>query len=572
METTPSAANAPKWWQTAVFYQIYPRSFADSNGDGIGDLPGITAKLDYLHGLGVDAIWLSPHFPSPLFDCGYDVSDYLGVAPEYGTMADFQRLLTEAHGRGMHLILDLVLNHTSHEHAWFRESRSSRDNPKRDWYIWKDGRENGPPNNWYSTFGGPAWEYDEAAGQYYYHYFFKQQPDLNWRNPRVKEAMFQVVRFWLDMGVDGFRLDAIGTIFERPDMPDQTATVTQDELILSARDAATPEHFQALAAQWQAMFGLQVDQPGMHELLQDLRQLVDRYPGRVLVGESDEIAYCGSDELHLVFNFPLMRTNRLTPAWILANQRERLEALPTAAWPCNTLGNHDSQRVFSHFADGNHDLEWARIALALVLTLKGTPFLYYGEEIGMTDLLLNDVSDFRDMLGVWHYETERRLLNTPVSEATLLAASRGRDKCRTPMQWSAGANAGFCPAGVRPWLPVNPNCDAGVNVMSQQTDPESLLSFYRRLLGVRRATPALQSGDYAPIRAGSPDCLIFLRESAAGGGGCLVAINMSPGPQRVQLQLPPAACLFSSAGRAPEVAVSPSDLSLAPFEVFIGRI
>ncbi|MDP3046334.1 MAG: alpha-amylase family glycosyl hydrolase, partial [Chloroflexota bacterium] len=286
MTTTPSAANAPRWWQTAIFYQIYPRSFADSNGDGIGDLPGITAKLDYLQKLGVDAIWLSPHFPSPLFDCGYDVSDYLGVAPEYGTMADFQRLLAEVHGRGMRLILDMVLNHTSDEHAWFRESRSSRDNPKRDWYVWKNGRENGTPNNWYSTFGGPAWEYDEATGQYYYHFFFKQQPDLNWRNPRVKEAMFQVVRFWLDMGVDGFRLDAIGTIFEHPGMPDHTATMTQDELILASRDAATPEHSKSLAAQWQAMFGLQVDQPGMHELLQDLRRLVDRYPGRVLVGES----------------------------------------------------------------------------------------------------------------------------------------------------------------------------------------------------------------------------------------------------------------------------------------------
>ena len=572
METTPSAANAPKWWQTAVFYKIYPRSFADSNGDGIGDLPGITAKLDYLHGLGVDAIWLSPHFPSPLFDCGYDVSDYLGVAPEYGTMADFQRLLTEAHGRGMHLILDLVLNHTSHEHAWFRESRSSRDNPKRDWYIWKDGRENGPPNNWYSTFGGPAWEYDDATGQYYYHYFFKQQPDLNWRNPQVKEAMYQTVRFWLDMGVDGFRLDAIGTLFEHPDMPDQTATVTQDELALAARQAATPEHFQALAAQWQAMFGLQVDQPGMHELMQDLRQLVDRYPGRVLVGESDEIAYCGSgdDELHLVFNFPLMRTNRLTPAWVLANQRERLEALPAAAWPCNTLGNHDSQRVFSHFADGSHDLEWARISLALVLTLKGTPFLYYGEEIGMTNLLLNNVSDFRDMLGIWHFETERRLLNTPVSEATLLAAGRGRDKCCTPMQWSAGTNAGFCPAGVRPWLPVNPNCDAGVNVMSQQTDPASLFSFYRRLLGVRRATPALQSGEYTPLDPHSDQCLAFLRRSLTPPQTCVVVLNMSDRTRRLRFDVATsgATVLFSTHRPAGD-QMDLRTLAVAPLEVLV---
>jgi alpha-glucosidase len=568
-----SGASAPEWWQTAVFYQVYPRSFADSNGDGIGDLPGVISRLDYLHDLGVDAVWLSPHFPSPLLDCGYDVSNYLGVAPEYGSMADFQRLLAEVHGRGIRLILDLVLNHTSDEHAWFRESRSSRDNPKRDWYIWRDGREDGPPNNWYSTFGGPAWEYDEATAQYYYHYFFRQQPDLNWRNPQVKEAMFQVVRFWLDMGVDGFRLDAIGTIFEHPDMPDHTATLTQDELLLAARDASTPEQVHALNAHWKAMFGLQVDQPGMHELLKDLRRLVDRYPGRVLVGESDEIAYHGSgdDELHLVFNFPLMRTNRLTPDWVVTNQRERLEALPAGAWPCNTLGNHDSRRVFSHFADGSHGQEWARISLALVLTIKGTPFLYYGEEIGMTDLLLDDVSDFRDLLGVWLYETERRLLNTPVSEATLLAASHGRDKCRTPMQWSSETNGGFCPAGVRPWLPVNPNCSAGVDVRGQLTDPSSLLNFYRRLLAVRRATPALQFGDYSPIQVTVPDCLVFLRESASDAGSCLIAMNMSPESRWVDVELPPVTCLFSSAGRAPKADVDPRHLCLAPFEVLIGQ-
>jgi alpha-glucosidase len=235
LKTEPFPGNRPEWWKTAVFYQIYPRSFADSNGDGIGDLPGIISKLDYLRDLGVDAIWLSPHFPSPLLDCGYDVSDYLGVATEYGTLADFQRLLAELHGRGMRLILDLVLNHTSDQHAWFKESRSNRDSPKRDWYIWRDGRAGGPPNNWCSTFGGSAWEYDEATDQYFYHYFFKQQPDLNWRNPQVKEAMFQVVRFWLDMGVDGFRLDAIGTLFEHPDMPDHAAAMSQDELMLAAK-------------------------------------------------------------------------------------------------------------------------------------------------------------------------------------------------------------------------------------------------------------------------------------------------------------------------------------------------
>jgi alpha-glucosidase len=292
------------WWQKGVFYQIYPRSFADGNGDGIGDFYGMIERLDYLRELGIDAVWLSPHYPSPNADCGYDVADYVGVAPEYGTLDDFERFLDGAHQRGIRVILDLVLNHTSDQHPWFIESKSSRDNQKRDWYVWRDGKEGGPPNNWYSSFGGSAWEYDSVTEQYYYHYFLKEQPDLNWRNPAVKRALWDAVCFWLDRGVDGFRLDAIGTIFERPDFADQTAEFTQRELVQALHAAQTQEEQERLAEYWKIMFEYQLDQPGVHELMQELRALVDEYSDRMLVGESEDIAYYGdgTNELHLAFN------------------------------------------------------------------------------------------------------------------------------------------------------------------------------------------------------------------------------------------------------------------------------
>src|SRR5919206_4185071 len=330
-----------KWWQQAVFYQIYPRSFADGNGDGIGDFPGMIAKLDYLRDLGIDAIWLSPHYPSPFLDCGYDVSDYTNVGPEYGTLEEFTAFLREAHARGIRVVLDLVLNHTSDRHPWFVESRSSRDNPKRGWYIWRDGADDAPPNNWASIFGGSAWELDLPTGQYYYHVFLKQQPDLNWRNPEVKRAMWDAVRFWLDLGVDGFRLDAIATIFEHPGLPNHMLPRSPDE-ILDANMLDKQDYDQLLR--------FQLHQPGLHDLMRELRAIVDEYPGdRVLIGEDEDVAFhsAGDDELHLVFNFPLMRVRRLTPAHVRANQAARLSELPPGAWPCNTLGNHDAPRVWS---------------------------------------------------------------------------------------------------------------------------------------------------------------------------------------------------------------------------------
>jgi len=560
-----------KWWQSAVFYQIYPRSFADGNGDGIGDLGGMIEKLDYLKNLGVDAIWLSPHYPSPQYDCGYDISDYTGVDPDYGTLDQFKILLNEVHKRGMRLILDLVLNHTSDQHPWFLESRSSRDNPKRDWYVWHDGINGQPPNNWNSTFGGSAWEWDEKTQSYYYHFFFKEQPDLNWRNPEVKKAMFDAVRFWLDLGVDGYRLDAIGTIYEDPSLPNHPITESMEELYRGFRQAEGHEDWLAVRKIWERMFSQQTDQPGMHELMRELRALIDEYDDRMLVGETEEISFYGSgdDELHMVFNFPMMKAPHITPEFVRANQLERLGALPPGAWPCNTLGNHDSPRILSSFGDGVHDDAIARVNLALMLTLKGTPFLYNGEEIGMSDYLLSNIADVRDNLSLWAYKMEREIMGSSEEEATRFAFQRGRDKSRTPNQWRNAPNAGFCPPDVRPWLPVNPNYAEGVNVEDQDGDPESMLNFYRRILAMRRQNPALIGGEFELVNQEAKDYLAFLRTSDEQR--LLVALNMSAAVHRVAVELPEKELrvVFSSHKRA--ASATADGFELQPFEVFIAE-
>ena len=571
----PPAAGARPWWQTTVFYQIYPRSFADSSGDGIGDLPGITGRLDYLRDLGIGAIWLSPHYPSPLLDCGYDVADYTGVAPEYGTLDDFKRFLDAAHQRDIRVVLDLVLNHTSDQHSWFQDARRGRQQPHHDWYVWHPGRDGGPPNNWTSVFGGSAWEFVPELGLYYYQYFLKQQPDLNWRNPAVKQAMFAAARFWLDLGVDGFRLDAIGAIFEDPTLTDHAAQMSQRDLFALMALASSDEQRRQVDAQWRLMYQRQVDQPGVHALMSELRTVIDAYPDAMLVGETDDIAYMGDghNELHLVFNFPLMQTNRLTPAWVRANQASRLAALPPGGWPCNTLGNHDSPRVYSRFGDGRHDASLARLSAALALTLPGTPFLYNGEEIGMSDLLLDDIGQFRDLLGLQLYRMAHEEFGLPAPFAVAQAARHGRDKCRTPMQWTSAPQTGFCPPDVRPWLPVNPNAAQGVNVADQTDDPASLLNFYRRLLAVRRQTPALHAGADVPLHESADGYLAFLRRLDAPQASCLVALNMTDQPQDLSFDLAtgPTSCLFSSRQR-PAGPQSLHPLTLAPFEVFIAAL
>jgi len=561
-----------KWWQRAVFYQIYPRSFADGNEDGIGDFSGILAKLDYLKDLGVDAIWLSPHFPSPNWDNGYDISDYCDVAPEYGTLEEFKRFLAEAHAREIRVVLDLVLNHTSDQHPWFLESRSSRDNPRSDWYVWVDS----PPNNWQSCFDGDAWTYVPERDQYYYHYFMKQQPDLNWHNPEVKAAMWHVVRFWLDMGVDGFRLDAIGTIYEDPQLAPHGVPMNLAELRRFSETASTPEEIALKDEYWHDMFYKQWDQPGLHDLMKELRAILDEYDrDRMLVGEDENIAYMGDgdDELHLVFNFPLMRPERITPRHILQNQKERLaqlKALPVEGWPCNTLGNHDSSRIRTRYGDGDHDVELACLNAALVLTLRGTPFLYNGEEIGMTDLVITDPLKLKDTMASWYYERLVREFKVDPSEAALRAGHLSRDKNRTPMQWKNAPNGGFCPETVEPWLPVNPNYADGISVSDQIGDPNSMLNYYRKLLRLRKSTPALVEGNYTPLSGDSDEYFAFLRRSAQQT--ILVGLNYAGTPQTFDLDLPEKGLrtLFSSIGS--DHGRVPKKLTLSPFEVYIGEL
>ena len=566
-----------KWWQTAVFYQIYPRSFADGNGDGIGDFRGITQKLDYLASLGVDAIWLSPHFPSPNWDWGYDISDYTDVAPEYGTLEDFTLFLNESHRRGMKVILDLVLNHTSHEHAWFLESKSSRDNPKADWYVWVDT----PPNNWQSCFDGEAWTYVPERDQYYYHYFMKQQPDLNWHNPQVKNAMWDAARFWLDLGVDGFRLDAIGTIFEDPHLTPHEVPMNLAQLRRASELAQTPEEKLKIDQYWHDMFKYQLGDPGLHDLMKELRAVLDEYEGdRMLVGEDDDIRYLGNgnDELHLVFNFPLMWTERLTPSHIRLNQEERLaqlEALQLKGWPCNTLGNHDSSRIHTRYGDRQLDAELARLHAALVLTLKGTPFLYNGEEIAMSDLLITDPARLLDTMATWYYDRSIRELAVPMEEAALRAGEMTRDRNCTPMQWTSEPNAGFSPAGVATWLPVNPDYGRGTNVQSQEKNPNSLLNYYGRLLHVRKQNPALIEGDYLPVHHTSTEYFAFLRNS--GEQTVLVVLNFLADPLDLdfsdveEIKGQELHILFSSAERM-LANRPPYGLTVNPLEVLLAEI
>ena len=566
-----------KWWQTAVFYQIYPRSFADGNGDGVGDFRGITDKLDYLSSLGIDAIWLSPHFPSPNWDCGYDISDYMTVAPEYGTLEDFKLFLRESHRRGIRVILDLVLNHSSDEHPWFLESKSSRDNPKADWYVWVDT----PPNNWQSCFDGDAWTFSPERGQYYYHYFMKQQPDLNWHNPAVKQAMWDAVRFWLDLGVDGYRLDALGTVYEDPQLTPHEVPMNLAQLRRAGELARTTEEKKLIGTYWNEMFKNQWAQPGIHELMKELRSILDEYDGdRMLVGEDDNIDYMGNgnDELHLVFNFPLMRTERITPAHIRANQKERLarlDSLPYRGWPCNTLGNHDTSRIHTRYGDKQHDAELARLHASLVLTLRGTPFLYNGEEIGMTDLIITDPTKLRDTMATWYYDSAVNDLKVDPEEASRRAGEMSRDKNRTPMQWSHQPNAGFSPSEVETWLPVNPDYAHGINVRDQEHNPNSLLNYYRRILQVRKQNPALIAGEYQPVHESATEYFAFLRKSEEQT--VLVVLNFSGRAQDLDFSQVKdidgqnLRILFSSAERQ-LTTKPPRGLTVSPFEVLIAEI
>jgi alpha-glucosidase len=481
------------WWRDGVIYQIYPRSFSDSTGNGLGDLNGITARLDYLLDLGIDAVWLSPIYPSPDVDFGYDTSDYTAIDPRFGTMEDFDCLVSEAHRRGIRIVLDLVLNHSSDQHPWFQESRKSKNNPYHDWYMWRDPKPGGGvPNNWQSIFGGSGWEFDAARGQYYFHMFCKQQPDLNWRNPDVRQALLNVFRFWLERGVDGFRLDVFNAYFKHADYLDN------------------PSKFGLRAFDRQRHL-YDTDQPEMLPLVKEIRQLLDGYPERYVVGETflsnaeTAARYTGPDLLHASFNFELFAWRWHPKLFLKAIQRWE-NALHPAAWPNYVLNNHDITRSGSRYGAGEDD-ERLKVAAALLLTQRGTPFLYYGEEIGMRNIVLTK-TQVQDPAGKMYWPLYK-----------------GRDGCRAPMQWDDSPNAGFSTG--EPWLPVHENY-LFRNVKAQCADPDSLFHFYRRLLALRKQYPALVEGMFLPLNYDPRSVLGYLRQTA--DQTILVALNFSKRP------------------------------------------
>ena len=476
------------WWQDGVFYQVYPRSFLDTNNDGIGDLPGVTARLDYLSGLGIDAIWLSPFYPTPDADFGYDISDHTQVDARFGTMQDFDNLLEKAHTCGIRVVLDLVLNHTSDRHAWFIESRSNLTNPKRDWYLWRDKK-----NNWQSESGGSGWTYDAKTRQYFYHSYLPEQPDVNWHNPEVRKAQLDVVQFWLDRGVDGFRLDVFNVCFKDPEFKDNPAQ-------FGLRKFDQQKHL------------YDSDRPEMIPLLNDLRTLLDGYPDTYAVGETfmptteKSARYVGDDLLHAAFSFDFS-ANKIffpwKPGWLLKQIDLRENIFQEARWPTTVMSNHDLPRAATRYSP-NEDDSQAQLAMALLLTLRGTPFLYYGEEIGMRNIHLK----------------RNQIMDPPGKRYWPLY--KGRDGCRSPMQWDGSTFAGF--SSIQPWLPVHPDHNIR-NVSSQEQTPDSLLNFTRKLISMRKKYPALQLGDFTPLAARSRQVLAYLRSFESQT--ILVAFNFS---------------------------------------------
>jgi len=495
------------WWQTGVVYQVYPRSFGDSDGDGVGDLEGIRRHLDYLEWLGVDAVWISPFYRSPMKDFGYDVADYTDVDPLFGNLATFDRLLADAHARGLRVIVDYVPNHTSDQHAWFTDSRSSRTSPRRDWYVWRDPKPDGsPPNNWISVFGGSAWAWDEASGQFYLHSFLAEQPDLDWRNPEVKAAMFDVLRFWLDRGVDGFRIDV-------------AQFVAKDPLLRDNPPNPHPERMAHMGDWSQQLHLYDHGHPDVHEIYREFRALLDSYPGdRVSIGELHHeqfdvwAGFYGQnlDEIHVPFNFHL-----LFSPWDATEVRcivDAVEAaLPAGAWPNWVLGNHDQRRLASRIGEGQ-----ARVAMLLLLTLRGTPTIYYGDELGLPNAEIRP-DQVRDPWG-------------------LVEPGQGRDPGRSPMPWDGSPNGAFTAPDVDPWLPLAPGHET-TNVALQREDPASLLSMTRRLLELRRGHPALAEGVHRSVDGTGDGTFCFVRslDGADGAPALLVALNLTGEPRRVEL-------------------------------------
>lgn len=491
-ETNP----ARPWWHDAVVYQVYPLSYQDSTDDGFGDLRGLISRIPYLaETLGVDAIWVSPFYRSPMRDWGYDVSDHTDVGPVFGTLADAQEMIDKAHAAGIKVLADYVMNHTSDEHPWFAESRSSRDNPKRDWYVWYDGQDGGPPNNWVSVFSGPAWSFDEHTEQWYRHTYLPTQPDLNWRNPELVDAMLDVLRFWLDMGVDGFRVDAAHQIMKDPENRDNPPVPPDYQR--PWKDMGPYDQFVHL---------YDYGHPDVHEAHRRIREVLDSYGDTVSVGEvhifdlAEWATYYGDlDELHMPFNFQLMASD-----WDASSLRARIETvlwhIPEGGCTNWTLGNHDEIRLATRLPPGHE-----RIAALLVLTLPGTSFLYYGDELGMEETVIPDL-----------------LARDPWGQNVSYLS---RDGARTPMQWAPGPNAGFTAPGVSTWLPFGRDYER-INVESQLGDPGSILNMYRRLLQVRKKYEPLRGRSYASHPEAASDLLVYMR----GEGELTVILNFGSSP------------------------------------------
>ncbi len=532
--------NSPNlWWQKGVIYQIYLRSFQDSNADGVGDLAGIIQRLDYLSDtLGIDAIWLSPFYSSPMKDFGYDVANYTNVNPLFGDLDTFDRLVQSAHERDIRVIIDFVPNHTSDQHPWFQASRSARDNPKRNWYVWRPAQPDGsPPNNWLSLFGGKAWEWDEQTREYYLHSFLKEQPDLNWRNPEVVQAMLGIVRFWLEREVDGFRLDVAHWILKDPLLRDNPLNPDYDP------DKSNNPYDSQIHL-------YDKGHEDVHEIFRQFRALLDEYSrerSRYSIGEihifnwKEWALYYGEnlDELHMPFNFAFIQPIRWDALTVRAIVDAIEAAMPLNAWPNYVMGNHDEPRLATRYGQEN-----ARLAAMLLLTLRGTPTIYYGEELGLQSVPVPE-EKVQDPYG-------------------LRVPGKGRDPSRTPMQWDHTPTAGFSTADPSQlWLPLSPNTKVE-NVAAELEQPDSILNLYRELLRLRRKHPALHAGSYRPVDRVPRSCYLYLRESL--GQRFLIALNFSDTKQRVQLQGWGEAQIMLSTGLNRQGSIALEDFELGPRE------
>ncbi|MDE1939727.1 MAG: alpha-glucosidase [Alphaproteobacteria bacterium] len=542
------------WWRGAIIYEIYPRSFQDSNGDGIGDLNGITSRLDYIKSLGVDAIWLTPIYPSPQVDFGYDISNYEAIDPQYGTMKDFDRLVTEAKKRHIRIIMDLVLNHTSDKHPWFLESESSHDNPKRNWYIWRNGKNGGPPNNWQSVFGHSAWQYDAKTGQYYYHKFYIQQPDLNWRNPEVQKAMYDVERFWIKRGVAGFRLDAITNIFKDPKFRDESIIrdKTGKPVINAYGDVEVTDRYSS-------------NLPEVHGVLRQLRRVADSYEGRniVLIGETWVGSVTELRKMYGAHDDELQLPMDLQVGFIDKFDTNRFRTLINDAEtgiggnePLFVLDNHDKPR-WDRYGDGVHNQDIGRVLSTVIILSRDTAMYYYGDEIGMVTTPPTRKEDVRDPVGITGWPKDK-----------------GRDGERTPMQWTAGSDAGFSEAGVKTWLPIPPGYTS-VNVAAEQGRPDSLLTWFRNLGRLKHSDAALREGTEVILNTGDADVLSWLRQTK--GEAVIVACNFTAQPRKLEIDLhgygisgKKISTLLKTPGAADPVSLDA--VALPPFGVYVGRV